>query len=242
MTTESYQVFINGIPIDVFRKDIKNMHLSVHPPSGRVRISAPVKANDESVRLFAISKLSWIKKHQKNFESQQRQSVREYVSGESHYFQGNRYLLNIVFQDGPGKVAIRNKKFIDLYVPKLSDLVYRDQVMTAWYRVQIKKEIPTLVEKWEEMIGEKVLDYRVKKMKTRWGSCNSDARRIWLNLELIKKPKHCLEYIIVHEMVHLIERHHNDAFVSLMDKYMPNWRLFKEELNHFPLDHADWTY
>ena len=114
--------------------------------------------------------------------------------------------------------------------------------MAEWYRVQIKKEIPAFIEKWEEIIGEKVFEYRVRKMKTRWGSCNADARRIWLNLELIKKPKHCLEYILVHEMIDLIERHHNADFVTLIDKYLPNWRLFKEELNHFPLDHADWSY
>ena len=242
MIIEPYQITVSDIQIDVFRKDIKNMHLSVHPPTGRVRVSAPIKMNDESIRLFIISKLSWIKKHQSGFKAQQRQTEREFVSGESHYFQGNRYLLNVIYSDSPVKIHIRNKKIMDLYVPKDSNQEYREKVMTAWYRVQIKKEILPMVEKWEEIIGEKVFEYRVRKMKTMWGSCNSNARRIWLNLELIKKPKHCLEYIIVHEMVHLIERHHNGNFVSLMDGYMPNWRLYKDELNKFPLSHAEWDY
>ncbi len=236
------QLTISGIVIDVVRKDIKNLHLSVHPPTGRVRIATPLHVNDEAVRLFAISKLAWIKKHQARFEAQPRQSPREYVSGESHYLWGDRYLLQVIFHEGRPQVVVRNKKYIDLYVREGSDQRQREHMMTEWYRAQLKAQVPSLLAKWEATIGVKTAEWQVKTMKTRWGTCNSEARRIWLNLDLAKKPSICLEYIIVHELVHLLERHHNDCFVGYMNQFMPQWRSYKEELNSFPLKHADWSY
>ena len=161
-----------------------------------MRIATPFRVNDEAIRLFVISKLAWIKKQQALFDAQERQSEREFVSGESHYFQGRRYLLNVIYHKSAPKVKIRNKKYIDLYIKKGSTQAQRKHVMTEWYRRQLKDEIPVLIEKWQAIIGVHVNDWRVKQMKTRWGTCTREAQRIWLNLELVKKPKHCLEYFV----------------------------------------------
>ena len=237
-----HQIVVNNIVIDVVRKDIKNLHLSVYPPLGRVRIATPTKVDDEAVRLFAISKMSWIKKNQVKYVNQQRQPERKYVSGESHYFRGQRYLLNVIIHTGYPKIEIRNKKFIDLYVKADYTQEQRENVMTNWYRKNLKEQIPALIEKWQKIIGVEVEQWEVKKMKTKWGTCNREAKRIWLNLELVKKPEHCLEYIIVHEMVHFLERNHTERFVAYMDKFMPQWSSIKDELNSSMLKHEDWTY
>lgn len=236
-----HQIIVNDIVIDVVRKDIKNLHLAVYPPTGRVRIATPTKVDDEAVRLFAISKLAWIKKNQVKYVNQERQSERKYISGESHYFRGQRYLLNVIHHTGYPKVVIRNKKYIDLYIRDNYTVEQRENVMTNWYRKNLKQQIPALIEKWQKVVGVKVVEWEVKKMKTKWGTCNSEAKRIWLNLELAKKPEHCLEYIIVHEMVHFLERNHTDRFVAYMDKFMPVWQNFKQELNRFILKHEEWT-
>lgn len=232
----------SNLSIDVVRKDIKNMHLAVYPPTGRVRIAAPLGVNDEAVRLFAISKIAWIRKHQRNFVSQDRQSPREYKQRESHYFQGKRYLLRITEQEAPARVKLKSKTYIDIFVRPNSTMEQKQSILNEWYRRELKKLIPELIEKWEQKIGVKVSDWQVKQMKTKWGTCNIEEKRIWINLELAKKPLHCLEYIIVHEMLHLIERHHNDRFMALMEKYMPQWKFFKEELNRFPVSHGKWSY
>lgn len=237
-----HKIVVNDIEIDVVRKNIKNLHLAVYPPTGRVRIATPTKVDDEAVRLFAISKLSWIKKNQAKYVNQERQSIRKYVSGESHYFKGQRYLLNVIPHSGYPRVVIRNKKYIDLYVKDTYTAEQRENVITTWYRKNLKKQIPELIEKWEKIVDVKVVEWEVKKMKTKWGTCNRDAKRIWLNLELAKKPEHCLEYIIVHEMVHILERNHTDKFVAYMDQFIPQWRNHKQELNRSVLKHEEWTY
>lgn len=237
-----HQITVGNLVIDVVRKDIKNLHLAVYPPNGRVRIATPTRLDDEAVRLFAISKLSWIKRQQKKFENQDRQTKREFVSGESHYFEGNRYLLNVIYHKSASKVVIKNKTHIDLYVRTGSDLEQRERVMMKWYREKLKEKIPVLIEKWQIKIGVQVNSWEVKQMKTKWGTCNAKAKRIWINLELAKKPTHCLEYIIVHELIHLLERHHNERFIALMDKYLPQWRYCRDELNQFILGHSDWNY
>ena len=203
---------------------IKNIHLGVYPPAGRVRIAAPLKMNKDAIRLFAISKLGWIKKHQRRFAEQERITPREYKQRESHFFQGKRYLLNIVEEEAPPKIVLRNKTHIDFYVRPGSSTRKRHEVMTEWYRIQLKNQIPAIIEKWEKILKIVVNDWRIRQMKTKWGSCNAEEKRLWLNLELAKKPEHCLEYIIVHEMVHLLERHHNNKFLIYMDSYLPNWR------------------
>jgi len=236
------QITISNIKIDVVRKDIKNIHLAVYPPIGRVRIAAPLEVNEEAVRLFAISKLGWIKRQQRNFEGQERTSPREYKNRESHYFQGRRYLLNVIEADAPAKVVLKSKTYINLYIRPGTPTAKRHEIMNEWYRKELKKMIPELIEKWEKRINLKVDEWQVKLMKTKWGSCNIEKNRIWLNLELAKKPIHCLEYIIVHEMLHLLERYHNEKFLQYMDTYLPNWKKLKAELNKLPVSHADWRY
>jgi len=242
MIIERRQISIRGLPVDVVRKAIKNLHLGVYPPHGRVRVAAPLAVSDEAVRLAVIAKLGWIKRQRARFEEQPRQSKREMVSGESHYFLGQRYRLNVVAQNGPSSVAIRNKRTLDLFVRAGRDTGQCAKVMLAWYRQKLKALIPPLIAQWETVMGVKVAEWGVKQMKTKWGACNIEARRIWLNLELAKKSIQCLEYIVVHEMVHLLERHHNDRFTKLMDSFLPQWRLQRAELNRAPLGHATWRY
>lgn len=233
---------ISDISIEVISKDIKNIHLSVHPPNGRVRLAAPEKMGDEAIRLFAISKLSWIKKQQGKFNMQDRQSAREFVSGESHYFLGDRYLMNVIETKDKQKVEVKNKTHIDLYVRPNSTPERREKVMMGWYRNHLNDLIPPYIMKWERLMGVTVSDWRVKRMKTKWGTCNIEAKRIWINLELAKKNPRCLEYIIVHEMVHLLERKHNDRFIAYMNLFLPNWRSAREELNEKVFENGSWSY
>jgi len=237
-----YQIDVNGLSVDVVRKDIKNLHLGVYPPNGRVRVAAPLRVDDEAVRLAVIARLAWIKRQQARFDAQERETKREYLNGESHYYLGARYRLNIVEETARPKVVLRNKQYIDLYIRPGSGSEQRERVMTAWYRANLKGMIPPLIEIWEPIIGVEVTEWGVKQMKTKWGSCNVEAHRIWLNLELIKKPPRCLEYIIVHEMVHLLERKHNERFIELIDHFLPQWRQYREELNRAPLSHENWYY
>ncbi|MDR4506202.1 MAG: M48 family metallopeptidase [Candidatus Scalindua sp.] len=236
------QITISNIKIDVVRKDIKNIHLAVYPPTGRVRIAAPLGVNEDAIRLFTIAKLGWIKRHQRKFEGQERVSPREYKDRESHYFQGRRCLLNIIEADAPPKVVLKNKTYIDLYVRPGTPIIKRHEIMKEWYREELKEIIPELIENWEKRMNLKVSDWQVKLMKIKWGSCNIEKKRIWLNLELAKKPINCLEYIIVHEMAHFLERHHNERFLYYMDTYLPNWKQLKTELNKLPVSHANWGY
>jgi predicted metal-dependent hydrolase len=228
--------------VEVVRKAIKNLHLGVYPPHGRVRVAAPITVSDEAVRLAVIGKLAWIKRQQAKFEGQLRQSKREMVNGESHYFLGKRYRLRVIEHRGAGKVVLHNKALIDLYVRPGTTAEQREKILHRWYREQLKTMIPPLLQKWQLVLGVEVADWGIKRMKTKWGACNVDARRIWINLELAKKPIQCLEYILAHELVHLIERHHNDRFIEIMDRNMPQWLLFREELNQAPLGYDRWDY
>ena len=237
-----HQIYVNDISVDVVRKDIKNMHLAVYPPNGRVRIAVPLRIDDEAVRLFTISKLPWIRRQKRKFEEQQREAIRDFVDRESHYFFGKRYLLRIFEHDAPPKVVLKGKTYIDLFVRTGSTRVQRQNIVNEWYRKELKLAIPPLIEKWEKVIGIKVAEWGVKQMKTKWGTCNINAKRIWLNLELAKKPINCLEYILVHEMIHLHERHHNDRFLTYMEKFLPQWKFLKDELNQLPASHREWTY
>jgi len=241
MNTDMEKLKLGNITIDIIKKDIKNMHLSVHPPTGRVRISAPRRLDMDTIRIFAISKLNWIKKHQTNIKNQQREAPRDYVNRESHYFRGRRYLLKIIEHNAPPKVELKHST-IELYVRPKSDRNKRKEILDEWYRKHLKEATPPLIEKWEKKMGVRVNEFGIKKMKTKWGTCNRQAKRIWLNLELAKKPPECLEYIIVHEMVHMLERNHTDRFIRLMNKFMPKWRFYRDELNRFPVSHGDWKY
>jgi len=228
--------------VEIVRKDIKNLHLGVYPPHGRVRVAAPLVVSDEAVRLAIIDKLAWIKQQKTRFAEQPRQSQREMVNGECHYFQGRRYRLQVHVQKGPLRIGVHGIAFLDLFVRQDTSAKQREAVLLNWYREQLKALVPPLLEKWQPILGVEVANWGIRKMKTRWGSCNAEARRIWLNLELAKKPAQCLEYIVVHEMVHLIERRHNERFMELMNRAMPNWHNCREELNSGPLCHEDWRY
>lgn len=242
MNTETEHIEIGSLSIDVVRKDIKNMHLAVYPPEGRIRLAAPERTDFEVMRLFAISKLSWIKKQVTGFKEQKRETPREYVSGESHYFQGKRFLLEVLERPGKHEIEVKGTKKITMSLRPGSSLAKREELMKEWYRAELKKQVPELIEKWEEVIGVKSKDWGIRLMRTKWGACNIEEKRIWLNLELAKKPPICLEYIIVHELVHLLERNHNDRFVRYMDKFMPKWRHHRDELNRLPVAHVDWGY
>lgn len=242
MNIRTENIQIADVAIDVIRKDIKNMHLAVYPPTGRIRLAAPAKTDAEVIRLFAISKLGWIKKHIKNFKEQSRETPRDYISGESHYFEGRRYLLNVIEREGYNKIEVKNHKELNLYIRPNSIKEQKAKVFKEWYRKQLKAQIPAIIEKWEKVIGVKANDWGVKQMRTKWGTCNIEEKRIWMNLELAKKPKNCLEYIIVHELVHLLERNHNDKFIGYLNEFMPKWRAHRDELNSLPVSHNDWGY
>lgn len=213
-----------------------------YPPNGRVRVAAPLRVSEKAVRLAVISKLPWIKRRRAAFERQPRESKREMVSGESHYFLGRRYRLRVVPHTGPAKILIRSKSALEIRVSPRITSEGRERILYEWYRGRLKELIPPLLEKWQRRLGVEAADWRIKKMKTRWGSCNVEARRIWLNLELAKKSAQCLEYIIVHELVHLEERRHSDRFTAIMDRHLPLWRSRRKELNSAPLGHESWRY
>lgn len=233
---------VSGIAVQVVRKPIKNLHLSVCPPDGRVRVAVPLHMTDDNVRLAVISRLSWIKKQQASFQAQPRQSEREMVTGESHYVFGKRYRLEVIERRGCHEVAIKNNSTLQLFVNPGTSTQNRALVLNEWYRDQLKAQIPDLLNHWQSAIGRQATDWGIKKMKTKWGSCNIAQRRIWLNLELAKKPIECLEYVVVHELVHLLERHHNDRFKAYMDKYLPQWQRCRDILKREPLANENWVY
>lgn len=235
------RLHLNDITIDVVLKDIKNVHLSVFPPVGRVRITAPLRMNMDTIRIYAISKLSWIKKQQQNFLAQEREAPREYLYKEGHYFMGRRYLMKIIEHDAPPFVVLKHHT-IELYVRPNTEITKRQVIMDEWYRQELKELAPPIIVKWEKLMDVSINELAIKKMKTKWGTCNREAKRIWLNLELAKKPLHCIEYIIVHELAHLLERSHNDKFVAIMNTFLPEWKHLKNELNQLPVSHSNWEY
>ncbi|MFP4419482.1 MAG: M48 family metallopeptidase [Desulfococcaceae bacterium] len=207
-----------------------------------MRVAAPLHLGEEAVRLAIVSRLGWIQRQRRGFARQERQSQREMVTGESHFFQGRRYRLDVVETSGRAHIAVVNNTTLRLHIPPGADSQKRRAVLERWYRRNLRERLPALVEQWEPVVGVSVSEARIKRMKTRWGSCNIEARRIWLNLELIKKPPVCLEYILVHEMVHLLERRHTDRFSALMSRFLPDWRLRRDELNRWPLAYEGWGY
>jgi predicted metal-dependent hydrolase len=235
------QIEVGGITVDVVFKNIKNVHLSVHPPTGRVRISAPTRMKLDTLRVYAISKINWIKKHQKKFQEQERETRREYLDRESHYVWGKRYLLKVKEENRTPSVELKHNEMI-LTVRPGAVMEKREAVVTSWYRDQVRDASTPLIAKWEPVFGVKANRVIVRRMRTRWGSCTPGRRTIRLNTELAKKPRECLEYVVVHELVHLLEPSHNATFISLMDKFMPQWRHYRDELNRAPLGHVEWEY
>ncbi len=233
---------VSNLHFDAVKKDIKNMHLGVYPPSGRIRVAAPLNTRDDAIKLFITSKLPWIEKQQLKFIKQERQTQREYVAGESHYFFGNRYRLNIDYHDAPPKIEIRRKTHIDLYARPETTTQQRKKIFETFYRAELTKLIPSLLERWKKKVDVQVEEVRIKKMKTKWGSCNPKDKRIWLNLELAKKPFQCVDYVFVHELIHLIEKTHTQRFMHLLQSTLPLWQQYKDELNRQALGFSFWKY
>ena len=233
---------VSGLPVDVVRKDIRNIHLSVYPPDGRVRLAVPQHIDNEAARLAIIDRLGWIRQQQQELRAQPRQSKREMVTGESHYVWGQRCRLDVIRHTGPARVAHPGPRTLELVVAPDTSADERRTLLERWYREQVKARVPDLLDTWQQTMEVTVTDWGVRTMKTKWGSCNVDARRILLNTELAKKPVPCLEYIIVHELVHLQERHHTERFRQLMSRYLPQWPHRRALLNAAPLAHEDWRY
>ena len=242
MSTNSCLLQIGSIEVLVVRKPIKNLHLAVLPPSGKVRVSTPLHMKDDAIRSLIATRIPWIRKQRAKFEAQERETPREYLSGETHYVLGRPHRLEVVYEDSPASARVKGKNRIVLQVRRNSSPVRREEVLMAWYRNELRGISEELMEGWQKRIGVTARSWGIKRMKTRWGTCNQKARRIWLNLELIKKPLVCIEYVVVHELLHLIEKKHNDRFVALMTKHLPKWRSLKGELNRFMLSHEEWSY
>lgn len=229
------QIVISNIEMLVERKDIKNMYIRILPPDGKVKITVPKTISDDAIRMFAISRIAWIKKQKANFENQSRQTKRQYISGESHFLWGKRYRLEVVYSGVRNDVFVKGDKLF-LQVRKESTQEQRETVMEEWYREQIKQAIPAVLEKYAKIVGKTPDEWRVKNMRTKWGTCNPIKKRIWLNLQLAKKTPECLDYVIVHELVHLYVKNHNDEFRTYMDQFYPNWQVVKKQLNEQMLD------
>ena len=235
------KIKLGDIEAEVTFKAIGNVHLSVHPPLGRVRIAAPSRMKLDTVRVFAISKLGWIRQQQRKLAAQERETARDYVDRESHYVWGRRMLLTVLEREQPACVTARVNK-LTLSVRPGADRGQRQEVLERWYREQVRLEVPGMIERWEQRLGVTVARFFVQRMRTRWGSCNPASGSIRLNTDLAKKPMECLEYIVVHEMLHLLEPTHNARFLALMDRHMPQWQERRALLNRLPVRHEDWDY
>ncbi len=242
MATKGAKLHVSELDVSVRRKAIKNLHLGVYPPDGRVRVSAPEAMSDDAIRLAVVTRLNWIKAKRKEFEKQARESQREYVSGETHFVQGRRYRLNVIEGRRTPKVSFSKSGWLDYQIPVNSAHDERERYFQNWQRRELRRLAEPIISDAAYRMELRRPDWGIRRMKTKWGSCNAEARRIWLNLELFKKPIGCLQYIIVHELVHLYVRHHNDDFHRRMDRYLPLWRNLRDELNREPLAHEDWTY
>lgn len=233
---------VGELDVEIHRRAIKNIHLNVLPPNGKVRLSVPEKTSDQTIRLAIVHKLDWIKRQQEDFNQQARQSAREMVNGECHYLWGQKLRLQTKSASGKHLVALKGKARLAITVKSDTSLENKLKLLNSFYRNELRKQLEKLLPYWEERLQVKATAIGIKKMKTKWGSCNTDAKRVWLNLELAKKPIECLEFILVHELVHLYERNHNSRFVSIMDKHLPDWRERRRLLNSLPLAYEDWSY
>lgn len=243
MTTkrpQTHQITVRDLKVEVVRKAIKNLHLGVYPPDGRVRVAAPKRLSDDAVRVAVIDKLSWIRRQKASFAEQPRQSAREMVGGECHYYLGRRYRLKRVETTGRGEVVLGRSNFMELHTSPDASIEARRRILDRWYRERLKEMAAPLIKKWETTLDVALTHWGVRKMKTKWGSCNPERRRITVNLELAKKPPECLEYIVVHELAHLIVANHSDQFQALMDRHLPKWRSTRKLLNAQPLAAEEW--
>lgn len=240
MSTANAYLTVAGLGVDVVYKDIKNLHISVYPPVGRVRVAAPECTDEDTIRLAIVQRLPWIKRQREQLQKAERQSAREMLSGETHYVWGQRYQLDVSRTSGHYGVETKGKT-LWVVAPEDTDSAGRLATLDRWYRREIKAAVPALLAKWQPIIGVQADAVVVRRMKTKWGTCITHSRTIWLNPELAKKNPRCLEYIVVHELTHLLERGHGERFVALMDRFLPDWRLRRDELNEAPLAQESWT-
>lgn len=226
---------IGSVEFELTRKPVKYLRILVRPPHGNVEVIAPNDFSETAIRLALVARIPWIKAQQLSFQQQQRQTTRQWISGETHYLWGRAWRLEVIEHNGPHQVRKGKNRRLQLWVQPGTSADNRGKLLDAYYRAQLKQEIPRLRERWESRMGVVLADCRIKKMRTKWGSCNIDAARVWLNLELAKKPFECVEYVFVHELAHLLERHHNNRFVAFMDHFMPDWRERRALLNRLPM-------
>ncbi len=231
---------IGGLRVELVRKSIKNLHLGVYPPDGRVRVAVPPTVSDEAVRLAVVIRMGWINRQREKFLQQARQSERNYISGETHFHLGQRYRVRLIEQPGASHVRLTSDRRLELSVPEGRGRQFRERVVQKWQRELLRERSQDLIIDWAARLGVEPPLIGIKRMKTKWGACNPAAKRIWLNLELIKKLPECISYLILHEVTHLIEPNHGDVFVALLDRHMPNWRTYRDELNRAPLAYEEW--
>lgn len=232
---------LGELQAEVTRKAIKHVHLSVLPPAGKVRVAAPQAMPLDTIRLFVISKLSWIRSQQRKLQTQERETPREFLNKESHYLWGKRYLLKINYVDAAPNVSVGPRKLY-LQMRPGADQTRCEEVLDAWYRQQVRDAVPAMLDKWQHLLGVSANRVFVQRMKTKWGSCTPASGYIRLNTDLAKKPPECLEYIVVHELVHLLEPTHNERFAALMDLHLPHWQQLRKQLNRLPVRHEEWGY
>lgn len=241
MNTKVSNIQLSELSLDIVYKKIKNVHLSVHPPIGRVTVSAPLWMDPETVRLFCISKMGWIRKQREKLLGQKREAAREYINRESHYFLGEQHLLEVIEWSHARKVE-KDHKILRIHTQKWADTIQKEDLLHQWYRKNLLEIVHWLLPKLEEKLNIKVWEIKIRKMRTKWWTCNKEAWRIWLNTELAKKPIEHIEYVLIHEMVHFFERNHNESFMLHMDRYLPQWRYIREQLNRTELGYVDWEY
>jgi predicted metal-dependent hydrolase len=239
MNTRLNQIVISNQKIDVIRKDIKNIRLSVFPPNGKTRVFVPLDTSKDHLRIFLISKTSWIKKQKKQFSRQERQKKPKYQNGEIHYLFGKKYILCERKMASKSKIVI-HKNTIDLFLKPKTSFKQKQNLFENFYRYEFEQILPKYIKKWQKKIGVEINETKIRKMRTKWGTCNNKDKRIWLNLELVKKPLHCIDYVIAHEFVHLIERTHTEKFLKILGKVYPKWEITKEELNQGMLGYFEW--
>jgi len=241
MTTERLEISVEGVPVEIVRKRIKNVHLAVHPPDGRVRLSVPLHIDDEAARMAVVTRLPWIRRKQREIIDQARETEREMVSGESHYVDGRRHRLEVVKTEGPTGVKLVGTRTLQLKVHSQSSSAERLAQLERWYRRRLRTRASALIERWSRQLEVRVEDWRIRKMRTKWGSCSRSNGRIWLNLELAKKDDRCLEYVIVHELAHLLEPTHGDRHKGIISRHLPDWASRRDELNQGLLGFVDWS-
>jgi predicted metal-dependent hydrolase len=228
---------VGDLAVEVTKKDIKNIHLGVYPPVGRVRLSAPLASDNEKIRLFIVSKIPWIRKNQRKFINKERQSLREYISRESHYFQGRRYLLNLDIAPNNKNTVLLKKSVIQLKLKEQFDTQKRKEILESWYRETLRERLTPFIKKWENQLGVISKEWKIKKMKTKWGSCNQDAKRVWFNLELAKVDDYCIDYVVMHELAHLKVRNHGKQFIQILNTNMSDWEQRRAQLNDTILEY-----